>query len=93
MRHWYSAEHLPFETFVSADGLHMNDWSYACLAKALGMAISEAALRPTAIVGARTGSSLRNDGATSAFVDRDRSHSLERRKHILDEVVGVLEPA
>jgi acyl-CoA thioesterase I len=51
MRRWYSASHLAFETFVSADGLHMNDWSYACLAKALGMAISEAALRPTAIAG------------------------------------------
>jgi hypothetical protein len=48
MRHWYVAEHLPFTTFVSADGLHMNDWSYACLAKALGMAIAEAAMRPVA---------------------------------------------
>jgi len=48
MRHWYETEHLPFETFVSSDGLHMNDWSYACLAKALGMAIAEAASRPTA---------------------------------------------
>jgi acyl-CoA thioesterase-1 len=47
MRHWYQTEHLPFETFVSSDGLHMNDWSYACLAKALGMAIAEAASRPT----------------------------------------------
>ena len=42
MRHWYEVEHLPFETFVSADGLHMNDWSYACLAKVLGMAIAKA---------------------------------------------------
>ena len=48
MRHWYEDEHLPFATFVSADGLHMNDWSYACLAKALALAISEAATRPTA---------------------------------------------
>ncbi len=48
MRSWYEIQHLPFETFVSADGLHMNDWSYACLAKALGMAIAEAATRPTA---------------------------------------------
>ena len=46
MRHWYSVEHLPFETFVSPDGLHMNDWSYACLAKALGMAIADAVSRP-----------------------------------------------
>jgi acyl-CoA thioesterase I len=35
MRHWYDAEHLPFEAFVSQDGLHMNDWSYACLAEAM----------------------------------------------------------
>jgi acyl-CoA thioesterase I len=48
MRHWYQAEHLPFAAFVSQDGLHMNDWSYACLAKALGMAIAEALTRPTA---------------------------------------------
>jgi hypothetical protein len=26
----------------------MNDWSYACLAKALGLAIAEGAERPTA---------------------------------------------
>ena len=48
MRHWHETEHLPFKTFVSSDGLHMNDWSYACLAKALGQAIVEAAERPTA---------------------------------------------
>jgi hypothetical protein len=46
MRHWYSVEHLPFETFVSSDGLHMNDWSYACLAKAIGIAIADAVTRP-----------------------------------------------
>jgi acyl-CoA thioesterase I len=51
MRSWYEIQHLPFEAFVSADGLHMNDWSYACLAKALGMAIAEAATRPTATAG------------------------------------------
>jgi hypothetical protein len=48
MRHWYQDEHLPFTAFVSQDGLDMNDWSYACLAKALGMAIAEAMTRPTA---------------------------------------------
>jgi len=59
MRHWYLAEHLPFTTFVSADGLHMNDWSYACLAKALGMAIAEAAMRPVATAaGPRVGPHL-----------------------------------
>ena len=48
MRHWHETEHLPFRAFLSPDGLHMNDWSYACLAKALGLAIAEAAERPTA---------------------------------------------
>jgi len=47
MRHWHETEHLPFRAFLSPDGLHMNDWSYACLAKALGLAIAEAAERPT----------------------------------------------
>ena len=37
---------MKFETFVSPDGLHMNDWSYACFAKGLGLAIAEAAERP-----------------------------------------------
>ena len=30
---------------MSPDGLHMNDWSYACLAKGLALAIAEAATR------------------------------------------------
>jgi hypothetical protein len=51
MRHWYDVQHLPFETFVSPDGVHMNDWSYGCLAKALGMAIADALTRPTATAG------------------------------------------
>jgi len=49
MRHWQEVDKLPFETFVSPDGLHMNDWSYACLAKWLGFAVAEAATRPTAV--------------------------------------------
>ena len=46
MRRWREVDHLAFKSFVSADGLHMNDWSYACLAKGLGLAIAEAATRP-----------------------------------------------
>jgi lysophospholipase L1-like esterase len=46
MRHWRDVGHLGFETFVSPDGLHMNDWSYACMARGLGNAIAEAAQRP-----------------------------------------------
>jgi acyl-CoA thioesterase-1 len=46
MKRWSKVDHIPFKTFVSQDGLHMNDWSYACMAKGLGMAIAEAAQRP-----------------------------------------------
>ena len=48
MRNWHDAQHLSFDVFVSQDRLHMNDWSYACLAKLLGNAIAEAASRPIA---------------------------------------------
>jgi len=48
MRDWHDVQHLAFDSFVSPDHLHMNDWSYACLAKLLGGAIAEAATRPIA---------------------------------------------
>jgi acyl-CoA thioesterase I len=47
MRHWHDIERLAFETFVTSDGLHMNDWGYRCLANSLGVAITDAATRPT----------------------------------------------
>jgi lysophospholipase L1-like esterase len=46
MKRWREVDRLPFKIFVAADGLHMNDWSYACMAKGLGQAIAEAAQRP-----------------------------------------------
>jgi hypothetical protein len=46
MRRWHDVDHMEFAAFLSPDGLHMNDWSYACLAKGLGIAIAEAAERP-----------------------------------------------
>ena len=46
MKRWRDDDHMAFESFVSPDGLHMNDWSYACMAKGLGMAIAEAVQRP-----------------------------------------------
>ena len=46
MKRWREDDHMAFESFVSADGLHMNDWSYSCMAKGLGLAIAEAAERP-----------------------------------------------
>lgn len=48
MRKWHMEENIPFESFVSPDGLHMNDWSYSCFAKSLSVAIAEAATRPVA---------------------------------------------
>ncbi len=48
MKHWREQDNLAFESFVSRDGLHMNDWSYACMAKGLSSAIAEAATRPVA---------------------------------------------
>jgi hypothetical protein len=51
MRHWHQVQQIPFETFVSADGLHMNDWSYACVAKLLAAAIDEAATRASTVAG------------------------------------------
>jgi acyl-CoA thioesterase-1 len=47
MKRWHQTDHMPFDAFVSPDGVHMNDWSYGCLAKWLGTAIEEAATRPT----------------------------------------------
>jgi acyl-CoA thioesterase-1 len=45
MRHWHEIDGMPFEVFLSSDGLHMNDWSYNCFAKALADAIADGATR------------------------------------------------
>jgi len=50
MRDWHEVQHDPFDVFVSPDGLHMNDWGYACWAKLLAGAIAEAANPPVASV-------------------------------------------
>jgi acyl-CoA thioesterase-1 len=46
MKRWRNDDHMAFESFVSPDGLHMNDWSYACMAKGLTIAIADAVERP-----------------------------------------------
>jgi lysophospholipase L1-like esterase len=51
MRHWRDSDRISFETFVSPDGLHMNDWGYACVAKLLAGAIYDATTRATAVAG------------------------------------------
>jgi acyl-CoA thioesterase-1 len=48
MRDWYVSQHRSFSIFVSPDGLHMNDWGYACWAKLLAASIAEAANPPVA---------------------------------------------
>jgi lysophospholipase L1-like esterase len=55
MRYWQLTEGMPFSAFLSPDELHMNDWSYGCVAKLLAGAIHDAATRPTltATAGAR----------------------------------------
>jgi lysophospholipase L1-like esterase len=36
MRDWHEQQALPVDSFVVSDGLHMNDWGYACFAQLLG---------------------------------------------------------
>ena len=45
MRYWREVAALPFATFLSPDQLHMNDWSYGCVAKLLASSISDAVAR------------------------------------------------
>jgi lysophospholipase L1-like esterase len=48
MRRWHEIDRLPLDTFLSWDGLHMNDWGYACFAKSIGTAIT------TTLLGSKT---------------------------------------
>jgi lysophospholipase L1-like esterase len=48
MRYWRETEQLPFDQFVTGDGLHMNDWGYACVAKLLAGAMLEGTKLPAA---------------------------------------------
>jgi len=36
MREWHDQQDLPADAYTIADGLHMNDWGYACFAQLLG---------------------------------------------------------
>jgi hypothetical protein len=45
MRYWNEMRHISFRQSVSPDGLHMNDWSYGCMATLLATAIADAAMR------------------------------------------------
>ena len=45
MRDWHEKQALPIDSFVIADGLHMNDWGYACFAQLLGDTIIDSVAR------------------------------------------------
>ena len=60
MRRWREVEQLAFDKFISPDELHMNDWSYACVARALGTAIADAATRPVPTAQGRRRAELRH---------------------------------
>lgn len=48
MRHWHVAGGVPVEAFITSDKLHMNDFGYACVARALAASIADAARREVA---------------------------------------------
>jgi acyl-CoA thioesterase-1 len=52
MRYWFESERISFEQSLSPDGLHMNDWSYACTAKLLANALLDGIKAPAATAAA-----------------------------------------
>lgn len=49
MRHWHEDQAIAFDRFITEDGLHMNDWGYACFARLLADNISTAIARTRAV--------------------------------------------
>jgi acyl-CoA thioesterase I len=47
MRHWKENAGITFEQTLSDDQLHMNDWSYGCIAKLMATSIVDAIRSPT----------------------------------------------
>ena len=45
MRKWHDDQKLSFDEFVIPDGLHLNDWGYACFAQLLGDTIIDTVSR------------------------------------------------
>ena len=54
MRNWVEGEKMSFDKFLSPDGLHLNDWSYACIAKLLATAILEGTKLPPVVAAPAT---------------------------------------
>jgi lysophospholipase L1-like esterase len=53
MRHWHEDQAIAFDRFITADGLHMNDWGYSCLARLLADNITATVARSRTVAGAR----------------------------------------
>jgi lysophospholipase L1-like esterase len=51
MKNWHEEQKIPYETFVTQDALHMNDWGYGCVAKILAGSLADAATRPVVTAG------------------------------------------
>jgi len=45
MKDWYTRQDASYEGFTYQDGLHMNDWGYACFAQLLGDTIIDSVVR------------------------------------------------
>lgn len=41
MQGWREKDGLPFSAFLTEDGLHLNDWAYACTARLLATGVAE----------------------------------------------------
>ena len=74
MRNWVEGEKMSFDQFLSPDGLHMNDWSYACIAKLLASAILEDTKLPPAIAAAGDGHPALNRRYTLSSAASRSSH-------------------
>lgn len=53
MQHWHDDLAIPFDRFIIADGLHMNDWGYSCLARLLADNIATAVARSHTVAGVK----------------------------------------
>ncbi len=49
MRHWHEDQSIAFDSFIRPDGIHMNDWGYACFARLLADNIATAVVRSRAV--------------------------------------------
>jgi lysophospholipase L1-like esterase len=49
MQHWISTGQLTFKKMLSKDGLHMNDYSYACIGRLVAQSIAERVHAPAVV--------------------------------------------